>query len=111
MDYGDGTPGWMMHYDGKKASSNSLEELMDCVYNSTYPCQKKTATVVSFIYDGIYARKYVYSGDRHDASKNKMIMPTGAELKVCLGCEYGFEDPGHSTSFDHIIGVQLRSMN
>ncbi|MBQ1566319.1 MAG: hypothetical protein IIZ80_00340, partial [Erysipelotrichaceae bacterium] len=75
-----------------------------------YPRGLKTATVVAFVFDGIYARKYVFSGDRYDASKNKMIMPTGAELKVCIGCEYGYEDPGHPTTFDHIIGVQLRSM-
>ena len=110
MDYGDDTPGFMMHYDGKKACSDSLEELMDCVFDSTYPRGLKTATVVAFVFDGIYARKYVFSGDRYDASKNKMIMPTGAELKVCIGCEYGYEDPGHPTTFDHIIGVQLRSM-
>ena len=107
-NYDDGGTEWMYRFDGEKASSDSIEELIECVYHSTYPSGAKTASVVAFVYDGLYARKLVFSGNKTDASNNVFIMPEGAELKVCIGCKYDFGKPKHPTSHDIILGVELK---
>ena len=106
-DYADGTTEWMRSYDGEKASADSIDELMNYVYHSTYPGGRETAFVAAFVYDGLYAR-YTIFNSRNDPSKNIFVMPEGAELKVCLGCDYRYEIPKHPTTHDFVLGVKVK---
>ena len=98
---------WMEHYDGLKASASTLDELMDCVYDSSYPTGGKTASVVAFVYDGSYTR-YRVINSRTDPSKNNLIIPEGAELRYNRGFGVDYAVPKHPTTHDIILGVKVK---
>ena len=99
MDYGEGVFEWMMNYDGEKASADTLEELMDYVYDSTYPLGTKMVSTIAFVYDGSYTR---YRGS------NSLTIPADAELKYSKGFDVRYGTPKHPTNHEYIIGVKIK---
>ena len=76
------------------------------VYDSSYPTGKVAVSML-FNYDGSLASGRIFN-NKTDPSENIINLPEGSEVKACHGVGYKFIKPMHSTSEDHIIGVQTK---
>ena len=98
---GDGA--WEGNLDLWKGTE-TLEEGIQKMHDSYYPIGKQVMTI-AFTYDGIYC-----IGSENGRDENcTVILPTGSDVKVCLGRKYDFVEPKHPTSQEHIIGVKIKN--
>ena len=96
---------WEAHGD-LWTGKDSLEELAQTLYDSRYP-NGKVAVLVLFEYDGSLAEGRTFD-NRYDPSKNHITLPEGADVKISYSINISFVKPMHSTSLDHIIGIQTQ---
>ena len=100
-----GDTAWGFHTE-LWSSSDSIDELAKRLYDSTYP-NGTVAVALLFEYDGVLAEGRTWN-HRTDPLQNYITLPEGSDVKVCYGTNYVFLNPMHSTSQDHIIGVQTK---
>ena len=82
----------------------TAEEMIQQLHDSSYPVGKQVKTL-AYCYDGVYCE-----GTINGRGENcTVLVPTGSEVKACIGRKYDFEQPKHSTSQDHVIGVEIKN--
>ncbi len=100
---GDGAWG---EYKDLWVGRDTIEELAQSLYDTEYP-NGKVAALLLFEYDGLLAEGRTWNS-KTDPSKNNITLPEGSDVKVRYAINYNFVKPMHSTSQDHIIGVQTK---
>ena len=82
----------------------TAEEMMQNLYDSSYPNGKQVMSL-AYCYDGIYC-----VGTINGRGENcTVLVPTGSEVKACIGRNYDFAQPKHPTSQDYVIGVEIKN--
>ncbi|MBQ6479056.1 MAG: InlB B-repeat-containing protein [Erysipelotrichaceae bacterium] len=99
---------WLRFLNADKASSQSLEELVQIVHNANYPTPREpNIKTVAYVYDGVFCM-CGEDGWINDPGVN-IKFPVGAQVKAFIGFDHPvFAQPQHSTSQSMILGVILR---
>lgn len=93
---------WLNSYQSKKGSSDSIEELAKELYDSRFSyCT--LSKVLCFTYDETFC-----VGSRNGYQNDPgvpLTLPTGAEVKAAVNCEYTFEDPIHIITQETLLPI------
>ena len=60
---------------------------------------------LAYTYDGVYC-----VGDINGRGENcTVLVPTGSEVKACIGRAYDYAQPKHPTSQEYVIGIEIKN--
>ena len=82
----------------------SAEEMVQKLNDSYYPIGKQVMSL-AYTYDGVYC-----VGDINGRGENcTVLVPTGSEVKACIGRAYDYAQPKHPTSQEYVIGIEIKN--